>query len=114
MAQYEIAIQENINHLVYINKMGPCDLLKPFQKIKLFFKCSVLPQTHFNLLGNIKVPEISILNFQDKENAGFQAELDSRLAALVPKLPPGVDDIDDEDLENPQLCSEYAKVGFYA
>ena len=33
---------------------------------------------------------------------------------MVPKLPPGVDDIDDEDLENPQLCSEYAKVVFYA
>jgi len=50
---------------------------------------------------HMEVEEVKIVD--------FQAELDSRLAALVPRLPPGVDDIDDEDLENPQLCSEYAK-----
>ena len=33
------------------------------------------------------------------------------MAAQTVKLPAGVADIDDEDVENPQLCSEYAKVG---
>ncbi len=32
--------------------------------------------------------------------------------ALCSKTPPGVRDIDTEDLANPQLCGEYAKVFF--
>jgi hypothetical protein len=33
-------------------------------------------------------------------------------SALCSKTPPGVRDIDTEDLANPQLCGEYAKVFF--
>jgi len=46
----------------------------------------------------------------DVVEESYQDILSNRVTALAVQLPTGVVDIDSEDLDNPQLCSEYAPV----
>jgi len=54
-------------------------------------------------------PVLQEMEVDIQANTDYEAVVEERLAALTVKLPAGVVDIDDEDVENPQLCSEYAK-----
>jgi hypothetical protein len=47
-----------------------------------------------------------------KLEEGIDVAVEGVPPALCSKTPPGVRDIDTEDLANPQLCGEYAKVFF--
>ena len=48
----------------------------------------------------------------DAAEESYQDILSNRVTALAVQLPTGVVDIDSEDLDNPQLCSEYAPVNY--
>lgn len=48
----------------------------------------------------------------DAAEESYKDILSSRVTALAVQLPTGVVDIDSEDLDNPQLCSEYAPVNY--
>ncbi|XP_023330482.1 G2/mitotic-specific cyclin-B [Eurytemora carolleeae] len=82
---------------------------KPFE-----FGKSIKPlkprQTKVAARRLLLAPETNQMEVDDTDvvEESYQDILSNRVTALAVQLPTGVVDIDSEDLDNPQLCSEYA------